>query len=110
MQKFSYQWRGHHDFWESAGRMGLARYQLRYEDMLLDVEKVLRGALAAVGGKNFWTEETVQYALERYPAKFNFQEKCGEALGDISHEEMIFMKESFGGMMEKYGYFLMYEP
>jgi len=109
MQKFSYQWRAHHDFLESAGRMGLARYVLRYEDMLIDVEKEFRGALAAVPGRKFWTEEGLQGAIQSWPASYKFEEKCGESLGDLSHEEMVFMKEMFGGTMAKYGYFLEYE-
>jgi len=110
MQEFSYLWRAHHEFWESTGREGLARYILRYEDMLIDVEKELRGALAVVPGKKLWTEESLQAAIKYRPASKKFEEKCGESLGDLSHEEMVFMKERFGGTMAKYGYFLEYEP
>jgi len=109
MQQFSYQWRAHHEFWESAGRMGLARYMLRYEDMLLDVEKEMRGALNAIPGKKLWTEEKLQTAVKERPPNWKFEQKCGQSLGDLSHEEMIFMKERFGGTMAKYGYFLDYE-
>jgi len=110
MQEFSYLWRAHHEFWETSGREGLARYMLRYEDMLIDVEKELRGALDAVPGKKLWTEKTIRAAINYRPASKKFEDKCGESLGDLSHEEMVFMKERFGGTMARYGYFLEYEP
>jgi len=101
IQEFAYLWAAHHQFWEQFNVV--PRFVLRYEDMLLDIRKTFKEALAAAPGVSSISGDFEKALKTNAPSK-SFDKKCGVAISRLSHQELEWLRQYFGHVMEAYGY------